>query len=928
MKPLQLTIEGFQSFKKSVQIDFSLMEVFSVTGDNGAGKSSILEAILYALFGRTPRMMGKEKSHLISLERDKAAVQLQFSVRQKKYQITRSFKKKGPPFEKLEILRKGNWNTLAEGSGLVDEQIEKILRMPYEAFTKAVLIPQNQFDAFLKPESWKERRAMIMELFDLNIYELMRKRASDIAREAQTEIDRIESRLQEGRSQEATPEKLKEMKTEAKTLKEKRKVLEKEREEIGALQDRIRKVIELKKEFELAGEEESALSRELKELERRRKQCEEDHQKALGREKKEIPVLEKEKAELSQASEKLEAFSENQTELSNVTTALKDIDESLDEIGKSVSSKEKEKKASLTELKNLEQEQRDLGFDEERHGLLQSLVEEAAAIASDRRALAGVKSAIETSEVERKDLEKKCASAAALLEKEHVFKKEAEEEFRAAQRDQEVVDLRTHLVEGEDCPVCENRIETLPAVSKVLLDKTKARMEETQSRLVEIEKRLSDLQVENGKLSGTLAGCERSLAQARKEAAGLESNIERANRALARRLGIKEDSPADQHFQTEMKSSRELQPKNQRLAKACAERRKNLVTLETDLLHLHSDRKVKTVERQREDKERNRIQNEIARIKESLADHLKPGVGVEKLLRTFEDRLSKASKEIDELRQTTRVADRSLTEARTDEKNTSGQLAQRRKKLEVLLPKMQSLTAKEQKYSKDDLENAEERLGSLNREVSEMAKSMGVLEAEAAQMEQLIKELAELRKKATKSKELLSVYGALSRDLQSDKLQEYVVQILLEQLIQSANLSLQELTQNRYSLHLQEKRLLVHDSWSSEQSRNVQTLSGGETFVVSLALAFSLSNFVRGGATLESLFLDEGFGSLHKDKLDLVYDALGRLSTEGKMLGVVTHLEELAARFPVRIHVKNTPSGSEVEIHRRHAEFTTGVATS
>ena len=187
MRPLQLTIEGFHSFRNSVQIDFSAMDVFSITGDNGAGKSSILEAILYALYGKTPRMIGKEKSHLISLGADKAAVMLEFSVRQKRYRVTRSFKTKGKPFEKLEVFRKDNWSSLAEGFGQVDQQIEKILRMPYEAFTKAVLIPQGHFDAFLKPESWKERRDIIMELFDLGIYERMRKRASDIAREADSE---------------------------------------------------------------------------------------------------------------------------------------------------------------------------------------------------------------------------------------------------------------------------------------------------------------------------------------------------------------------------------------------------------------------------------------------------------------------------------------------------------------------------------------------------------------------------------------------------------------------------------------------------------------------------------------------------------------------------------------------------------------------
>lgn len=921
MKPLQLTIEGFHSFKNSVRIDFSSMEVFSITGDNGAGKSSILEAILYALYGRTPRMIGKEKSHLISLGADKAAVQLEFSVRQKRYQITRSFKKKGPPFEKLEIFRKGSWSTLAEGSGLVEEQIGKILRMPYDAFTKAVLIPQGHFDAFLKPESWKERRTIIMELFDLNIYEMMRKRASDIARETQAEIDHLESRLLEARFQEATPEKLKEAKAQVKTLKEKRKELEKERAKIGQLQERIREVIDLKKDFELAGAEESRLSKEIREFERRRKQFEEAHKKAQDRESKELPALEKERASLSQASEKLSTLSEKETELSEARGALKEIEASLGSIQDSISTKEKEKKTKVEGLKKLEEEERDLGFDMERFALLQSLMEEATQLAGDRRALELTKSAIEAGERERKDFEKRHAAVTGLLEKEQKSRKDAEEEFRGAQREQEVVDLRTHLVEGEECPVCENRVETLPKLSKTLIDKASARLQQAQDRLRETEKKLEDLQLEKGTISGSLVSCEKRFAESRKEAGRLETVIEKKNRALAAQLQMKDDTMADQYLQAELKSLRVLQPQHQKITKIKFDAQRSLDSLEKELLHLHSDRKIKDAEKLREEKERNRLGNETAKLRDGLADYLKQGVGVEKLVQSFENRSSRIAAEIQGLREATQNADRALTEARSDERNRTGQLAQERKKLESLRPQIHSLTAEEKKYGESDLEKAEVRLKGFNREISEAAESLGSLEAAVTQMEEAIKETADLRKKAEKSKGRLNVYGALSKDLQSDKLQDYVVQILLEQLVQNTNLSLQELTQNRYSLHLEEKKVVVHDSWASEQARYVETLSGGETFVVSLALALALSDFVKGGASLESLFLDEGFGSLHKDKLDLVYDALGRLSMTGRMLGLVTHIEELAARFPVRIHVKNTPSGSEVAVHRREAEF-------
>ncbi|WP_425543705.1 SbcC/MukB-like Walker B domain-containing protein [Nocardioides aquaticus] len=112
--------------------------------------------------------------------------------------------------------------------------------------------------------------------------------------------------------------------------------------------------------------------------------------------------------------------------------------------------------------------------------------------------------------------------------------------------------------------------------------------------------------------------------------------------------------------------------------------------------------------------------------------------------------------------------------------------------------------------------------------------------------------------------------------------------------------------------------LLVRDDWSG-LSRNPSTLSGGETFVVSLALALGLSDVITaeaGGVELDTLFVDEGFGSLDADTLDDVMDTLDALRDGGRVVGVVSHVAEMRDRIPVQLRVTKARTGSRLAIHR------------
>ena len=130
--------------------------------------------------------------------------------------------------------------------------------------------------------------------------------------------------------------------------------------------------------------------------------------------------------------------------------------------------------------------------------------------------------------------------------------------------------------------------------------------------------------------------------------------------------------------------------------------------------------------------------------------------------------------------------------------------------------------------------------------------------------------------------------------------------LTLDYLIHLANAQLQQL-HNRYQLKRKVGEALeldVIDTWQADSVRDTKTLSGGESFLVSLALALALSDLVSYKTRIDSLFLDEGFGTLDRETLDIALDALDNLNATGKMIGVISHIDALKERIPVQINIK------------------------
>ena len=182
--------------------------------------------------------------------------------------------------------------------------------------------------------------------------------------------------------------------------------------------------------------------------------------------------------------------------------------------------------------------------------------------------------------------------------------------------------------------------------------------------------------------------------------------------------------------------------------------------------------------------------------------------------------------------------------------------------------------------------------------------------------EQNLEQAERLSQQITNFTEQEDTYHTLAQNLKSNEFQSYILEHLEAELVGSATLILQELTENRYALKIQDGEYWVADNWNGGEARRVRTLSGGETFATSLSMALALSEKLSQGAQLGSLFLDEGFGTLDAETLESVTQILESLRQQDRLIGVITHVRGLGERLPAQVKVYKSPQGSRIEIEK------------
>ncbi len=175
----------------------------------------------------------------------------------------------------------------------------------------------------------------------------------------------------------------------------------------------------------------------------------------------------------------------------------------------------------------------------------------------------------------------------------------------------------------------------------------------------------------------------------------------------------------------------------------------------------------------------------------------------------------------------------------------------------------------------------------------------------------------QLHQQVQQAEQQRQVAATLAGQLQANKFQGWLAAAALDSLVDGASVTLRELSGGQFDLTHEKGEFHIIDHADADSLRSVRTLSGGETFQTSLALALALSDQLSSlqtmaAAPLESIFLDEGFGSLDADSLDIVAATLEKLAASERMVGIVTHVSALAERVPVRYQVSRDTHGSRV----------------
>jgi exonuclease SbcC len=193
----------------------------------------------------------------------------------------------------------------------------------------------------------------------------------------------------------------------------------------------------------------------------------------------------------------------------------------------------------------------------------------------------------------------------------------------------------------------------------------------------------------------------------------------------------------------------------------------------------------------------------------------------------------------------------------------------------------------------------------------------GVLKEQLDTARRRLEHASKLRGEMTALGNRRVMHGQLAKDLGSSEFQQFMLRETVLELVERASDRLLRLSAERYALVVHDDEFYVRDNDNAGAERPATTLSGGETFLTSLALALELSEQVQraaGAVRLDSLFVDEGFGSLDPEALNVATEAIESLQAGGRMVGVISHVPELTRRMPKRLLVRKTSGGSSIEL--------------
>ena len=1036
MKPIRLTLSAFGPYAGEEVVDFSRIQngLYLITGDTGAGKTTIFDAIVFALYGETS---GTSRGTAM-LRSDFAAqetptfVQLTFVYQGRTYTVRRNpeyqrKRKRGDGFtkQKKDATLEGPEDLLITGDRPVTEAIEELLQLSASQFKQVAMIAQGEFRALLEADSEK-RGEILRHLFSTDLYRTFQEKLKErcaAAREERTKLRQgLEQLLQTVQCPEEEPIELfpqngdnleqaltrlgdwiavdtaqqqvvqnrrqaedkvllelQEQRTRAEMINRRLEEREKERDKLEMLEQEQNRYQELETQWSLA----ARALRQVRPAEAEWQRLEQSVQaltKEIARREGNAVAWEAERAQLEQVCRTWKEWEPLALEWEQEKRQLsRELERyaALEELEKDCAKLE-QSLALVTE--KTEEHQREIRDKKERIQVLNHQLDRLSAVEVERERLSGEQKAVENA------LPK---GNALLIDQDKVNQQElllqqAEEQYQGEQARWEAARseadhaqaaflrnqaglLAQKLEEGQPCPVCGSRAHPAPAksagesLSQEETEDLQNRAEEQYQICVALANQLSELR---GRLK-----TERSRLQRERE-----------------QLLDGQDCELDEYCRKQRERLIQLEQQSQAVAEQCREKvevatavkelQRQVEVLENELVLLQQEREILHGAQQAKSAVRNQTaeglrfataqeaKNEITRLGEQL-ERQKEGTRQarealeqqEKKMAENQAVLQARRAELPALQEQQATAwtrfQRALTEAEFSEEEAyrtalqiGGQtvdeawLARQRETLEAYHRQVQA--------QKQVLEQLDRELdGMTRRELkpldAQLAEKRQVLE-ELGKQERLLfsrlqtnqsvlerckngaQKLRDTEQSYLRLKELSDTANGELNGRAKITFERYVQGAFFRQIIARANRRLYQMTDSRFQLVQQETaennrsktglELDVIDHYTGKR-RSVKTLSGGEAFQASLALALGLSDVVQsqsGGIQLDAMFIDEGFGSLDEEALEQSIRVLQQLAEGQRLVGIISHVSELKEAIERKIVVQGSEQGSHVQI--------------
>jgi exonuclease SbcC len=798
MRPRRLVIEGFAAFRDRAELDFDGVDFFALVGPTGSGKSSVIDAICFALYGNVPRYDNRIVAPVITIGSIEAKVMLEFSIGEERFIATRVARRSSrgtgasTKEARLEHVVGETTEVLAGNADELSARVEKLLGLSYDYFTRCVVLPQGAFARFLH-DTAGNRQGLLRSLLDIDIYTRIGRTARQNAENDKGAIT-MGGQLLEQLS-DATPALLAEAEEQVARLEELTVVLRRAEVELAQLKETIDLHRQASRQ---AGEMVARLGRISLPL---------AIESAAG-EQRSL------KAAVAEAEASLEAAVAARQALEGVAQPELAPFEAADRAHKALV------------------------------GLAGDLVAAGDGLAS---AIAAVQAA-HVAAAAAEDL----AGAAA-------------DELESARRQHSAAHLASSLVAGEVCPVCLQPVGTLPR------HKPAAAIDKAEALVAAADREM--------KVASQAMTAKASLVAA---AEATEKGLRAQQELLLHEVR--------EHLEADV------------VTEAIAEIKRHQAELESARQAEESTRAAHSELKKRADK----AAGALGSAWSSFDDQRDPVIELGPPPAARADVLADWSALMEWARE--KLAAQKALAAKSDDaaalagNERDAQLAQLTGRCEAAGVDLDAVTG-----MSGIRDHVAKTLASATARQLMVAQDMNKAELLRAQIADLVGRQA--------------VADMLANHLRSTGFERWLVAEALDLLVVTASETLRKLSGGQYSLgHDERNDFVVVDHGNADEQRPARSLSGGETFQASLALALALAEQLSamtstGTSRIESIFLDEGFGTLDPDALATVADTIEALGSDERMVGIVTHVRELAERVPVRFEISKDARTSRVEPH-------------